>query len=80
MTKLPDSSPDQPADPQARRTELEIRVTELDDAVEALHRTVYRQQQQIDRLAQAVVALRAQVQAAQAPGSGDAREELPPHY
>jgi len=64
----------------AARDDLQIRIADLDDAVEVLHRTVYRQQLQIDRLAQAVAALRAQLQSAQPPGAGDPREDVPPHY
>jgi uncharacterized coiled-coil protein SlyX len=41
---------------------------------------VYRQQQQIDRLVQALAALRQQVQAAQPAADTDAREDVPPHY
>lgn len=65
-----------------RVTELEIKVSLLDDMVEELNRTVFRQQEQIDLLQDQIRLLYAQVQAA---ASGPAeprslRDEIPPHY
>ncbi len=65
----------------ARLNELESKISLAEDLLDALNRTVYRQQQQIDRLQQDVRALRQHVREV-------APEELPsqdsgtppPHY
>lgn len=67
-------------DGQGRLEELEVRLALVDDQLEALNRTVFRQQQQIDQLTQALAALRQQVRGAAPAPSGDARDEVPPHY
>jgi SlyX protein len=62
----------------ARLNELEAKLSFAEDLLDALNATVFRQQQQIDRLQQDVRALRQQVQAAEpqlAP-----TDEVPPHY
>ena len=65
---------------EARINELEVKLGFAEDLLEELNRTVYRQQQQIDRLQQAVRELREQMAtAAPAEGSGP-RDEIPPHY
>ena len=64
----------------ARLEDLEVRLALLDDLLETLNRTVYRQQQQIDQLAQALAALRQQIRVAPPAPAGDARDEIPPHY
>jgi len=66
--------------PDARLHEVEVKLSFVDDLVDSLNRTVYRQQQQIDQLAQALTALRRQLQSGAAAGAGDLREDLPPHY
>ncbi|BAP88242.1 SlyX family protein [Burkholderiales bacterium GJ-E10] len=61
-----------------RLSEIEIKLAYLDDLVDALNRTVFRQQQQLDLLTQAMADLRKQMPSA---GSGtDSRDEIPPHY
>ena len=65
---------------EARITELEIKINYAEDMVDELNRTVYRQQQQIDRLLTQVETLRDQVQAATPAGQRSLRDELPPHY
>ena len=65
---------------EARITELEIKISYAEDMVDELNRTVYRQQQQIDRLLTQVETLRDQVQAAVAAEQRSLRDELPPHY
>jgi SlyX protein len=73
-----------PADPPpalaARLDELEIKIGYADDLLDELNRTVFRQQQQIDQLAQALAALRQQVQTAAPPAPGSPLDERPPHY
>ena len=65
---------------EARITELEIKVSYTEDAVDALNRTIFRQQQQIDQLISQVMALREQVQSAAPAEQRSLRDELPPHY
>lgn len=62
-----------------RMTELEVKLAFAEDMLDALNATVYRQQQQIDRLLREMKELREQI--ASAPGeSRSMRDEIPPHY
>ena len=71
-----------------RAEELELRVVELEaklalseDLQDALNTTLYRMQQQLDRLERELRALRDQVEAADASvAPGAPRDEVPPHY
>jgi SlyX protein len=64
-----------------RLAELEIKLGLLDDLVEALNHTVYRQQQQIDLLQQQLRHLHGQMQANAEPAEPlNLRDEIPPHY
>lgn len=65
---------------ESRLTDLEIKITYTEDMVDELNRTVYRQQQQIDRLIEQVKSLRDQVQNAEPEEKRSLRDELPPHY
>ncbi len=66
---------------EARISEIEAKLTLSEDLLETLNRTVYRQQQHIDRLEQEVRALRDQVEAdAAASEPGSPQDEVPPHY
>ncbi len=65
---------------EARISELEIKISFAEDMIDELNRTVYRQQQQIDRLLAQVETLRDQVQAAAPAEQRSLRDELPPHY
>ena len=65
---------------EARITELEIKISYTEDAVDALNRTIFRQQQQIDQLLGKVMALRDRVHSAPPNGRRSPRDELPPHY
>lgn len=65
---------------ESRITELEIKISFTEDLVEALNRTVFRQQQQIDFLARELNALRQQVQSAAPQQVNSLLDELPPHY
>jgi len=65
---------------EERLTRIESKIALAEDVIEELNRTVFRQQQQIDRLQQQVVQLHRQLAVA-APGERrDLREEIPPHY
>ncbi|MET1114841.1 MAG: SlyX family protein [Comamonas sp.] len=65
---------------QERITELEIKASYVEDTLDQLNMTIYRQQQQIDALVAEVRNLRQQVPADGAGGGRDLRDELPPHY
>jgi SlyX protein len=67
--------------PQTDRiTELEVKLAFAEDLLDALNATVYRQQQQLDRLLREMKELREQL-AASAPSEGRSlRDEIPPHY
>ncbi len=65
---------------ESRITDLEIKISYTEDLVDELNRIVYRQQQQIDLLANEVKSLRDQVQAAKPNETRSLRDELPPHY
>lgn len=65
---------------ESRLDELEAKMTLAEDLLEALNRTVFRQQQQIDALQQDIRALREQLRQAAPPEPPDPRAEIPPHY
>ncbi len=67
-----------------RLTELETKLCLTEDLVEALNRTVYRQQQQLDLLQAQLRLLYGQMQANSEPSEPaeprNLRDEIPPHY
>ncbi len=66
---------------ESRLTDLEIKISYSEDMLDELNRTIFRQQQQIDRLIAEVHALRDQVRNAPASQeAGNLRDEIPPHY
>ena len=71
----------QPNELEPRVTELEIKSSYAEDLLDPLNMTIYRQQQQIDRLILQVTQLREQSQNASQDGAAsNPRHELPPHY
>lgn len=64
----------------ARITELEAKVALSEDALDELNRTVYRQQQLIERLQQELRALQEIVEGAADGEQPGPRDEIPPHY
>lgn len=75
--------PDDRTDPTDQRlTELEIKLSFTEDALDRLNEVVVRQQAQIDALVREVLALRSQAGAGDAGSVGlrSLRDELPPHY
>ena len=65
----------------ARLAEIEAKLTFSEDLLESLNRTVYRQQQQIERLQHELRALREIVDNAEPGGEPlRPRDEIPPHY
>ena len=65
---------------QERLVEVESKLSLAEDLLETLNRTVYRQQQQIDRLGLALGEMRQQLRAGAPTGRGDPQDEVPPHY
>ena len=62
-----------------RRIEnLEIKASFADDLLDQLNLTIFRQQEQIDRLGQQLALLRQQMP--EGGGARSARDDLPPHY
>ncbi len=65
---------------EARLIEIEIKLSYAEDTLEALNRTVYRQQEQIEQLQQLVLRLANQLQEITPPERRGLGEERPPHY
>jgi len=65
---------------EARLNELEAKMSLAEDLLDALNRTMFRQQQQIDQLQQDVRALRQQLQEAAPDEAGSPGDQIPPHY
>jgi SlyX protein len=63
-----------------RLTELEVKSAFAEDMLDSLNATIYRQQQQIDRLLREVRELREQLATAAPAESRSLRDEIPPHY
>ena len=65
---------------ESRLAEIETKLSFSEELLETLNSTVYRQQQQIDRLQEELRALREQVRAALPAEPRNLRDETPPHY
>jgi SlyX protein len=65
---------------ETRLNELEAKMSLAEDLLDALNRTVFHQQQQIDRLQQDIRALRQQLQEAAPDEFASPGDEIPPHY
>ncbi len=65
---------------ESRLNELEAKISLAEDLLDALNRTVYRQQQEIERLQQDIRALRQQLQQVAPAGAASPGNEIPPHY
>lgn len=65
----------------ARRvTELEVKLSFAEDLIDALNRTVFRQQEQIDLLQAQLTELHRRMRDAESHERRDPSEEIPPHY
>lgn len=70
-----------PADDANRRlTDLEIKASYTEDLLDQLNLLVYRQQEQINRLAAEVALLKQQAPDGGTGSVRNPRDELPPHY
>jgi len=65
---------------QSRLDELEAKFALVDDLVDTLNHTIYRQQQQIDQLTKALSELASELRAHAPPSARNLRDEVPPHY
>ena len=69
---------------EERMTELEIKLGLIDNALDELNRTVFRQQTEIDllqaQLRHLYGQMKAQAEAAEAAQPFSLRDEIPPHY
>ena len=65
---------------ESRLNELEAKISLAEDLLDALNRTVYRQQQEIDRLQQDIRALRQQLLQSTPAEAASPGDEIPPHY
>ena len=63
-----------------RLNEIELKTSELEDQIDALNRTVFRQQQQIDLLVAELRELRGLLAHGNGGDFRSLREEIPPHY
>ena len=63
-------------DTQSRLIALEMKASFTEDLLDELNLLIYRQQEQIDRLARQLNQLRQQMPEGRGPGG----DELPPHY
>ena len=64
---------------ESRLAEIEVKLSFSEDLLETLSQTVYRQQQQIEKLQKELQAVREQMRALP-PESRDPLDESPPHY
>lgn len=71
---------EQPDNTEQRLTELEIKASFTEDLLDQLNQTVFRQQQQIDRLILELAQLRQQSWNADTGQARNLRDDLPPHY
>jgi SlyX protein len=65
---------------ESRLTEIEIKLSYAEDLLDELNRTVFRQQEQIDRLRGQVALLQRQLEDLAPSERRELREEIPPHY
>ncbi len=66
---------------EARLTELESKLSFVEDLLDSLNRTVFRQQERIDLLERQIRLLHEQIQTLRpVEGGADLRDEIPPHY
>lgn len=65
---------------EERLAELEIKLAFTEDLVDTLNTTVFRQQEEIDRLREALRMLGEQVKTAIPAEPLSLRDEIPPHY
>lgn len=65
---------------EQRIVELEIKLMAAEDQIEELNRTVWRQQQELDRLSERLAAVAGQIKTLQPAAGGRPEDEIPPHW
>jgi len=65
---------------ESRLDELEAKISLAEDLLDALDRTVFRQQQEIERLQQDLQALRQHLRETAPADASGSKHEIPPHY
>lgn len=65
---------------EERLVRIETKISFSEDLLDELNRTVYRQQQQIDRLHAQILQLHERLETLRIAGGRDPRDEIPPHY
>ena len=65
---------------EARLEHIESKLCFAEDLLDELNRTVFRQQEQIERLQAQVRRLADKLESLPAAGPRDLRDEIPPHY
>lgn len=65
---------------EARLIEIEIKLSDAEDTLDVLNRTVFRQQEQIEQLQQLVVRLAKRLEELEPLEAGNPEIERPPHY
>lgn len=65
---------------EERLVRIETKISFSEDLLDELNRTVYRQQQQIDRMQQQIRHLHERLETLRASGARDPRDDIPPHY
>lgn len=63
-----------------RLERIETKISFSEDLLDELNRTVFRQQQQIERLQTQVALLNERLQQMPTGSARDPRDEIPPHY
>lgn len=65
---------------EARLIEIEIKLSDAEDTLDVLNRTVFRQQEQIEQLQQLVVRLAKRLEELEPQEASAPMHERPPHY
>lgn len=65
---------------EIRINELEAKLSFAEDLIDALNRSVFRQQEQLDLMQQQLLLLHQQLQTVIPKEERDLRDEIPPHY
>jgi SlyX protein len=65
---------------ESRINELEAKLSFAEDLIDALNRSAFRQQEQLDLMQQQLLLLHQQLQTVIPKEERDLREEIPPHY
>ena len=66
---------------EERIVNIELKITDMEDQVDEMNKTIFRQQQQIDQLIAAIQTMAKRLDAMnEAREQSSAADEIPPHY